>query len=97
MKTLMLGIVATLALATPALADPIFGTWKTIPDDNGNFGHIQVAACGAKICGTLIKSFDSSGQPIDSENNGRNIIWDMEAKGGGSYGGGGSAAIHGGE
>lgn len=88
MKTLMLGVVASLALAAPALADPIYGTWKTIPDDNGNFGHIQVAACGAKICGKLVKSFDGAGQSIASENNGRNIIWDMEAQGGGSYGGG---------
>ena len=88
MKTLMLGVVTSLALATPALADPIYGTWKTIPDDNGNYGYIQVAACGAKICGTLVKSFDSSGQAVESKNDGRNIIWDMEAEGGGKYGGG---------
>jgi len=88
MKTLMFSVIATLALAAPAMADPIFGTWKTIPDDNGSFGHIQVASCGAKICGTLIKSFDASGKEVAGENIGRNIIWDMEAKGGGSYSGG---------
>ena len=88
MKRLILSAVTMLALATPALADPIYGTWETIPDDNGNFGHIQVAACGAKICGTLTKTFDDSGAEINSPNNGRNIIWDMEAKGDGKYGGG---------
>lgn len=88
MKKMTLGVVTTLALATPAFADPIYGTWKTIPDDNGNFGHIQVSACGAKICGKLVQSFNSAGQSIDSPNNGRNIIWDMEADGGGKYSGG---------
>ena len=88
MKRTILAVLTTLALAAPAYADPIFGTWKTIPDDNGNFGHIEVAACGAKICGKLVKSFDGSGQPVDSANIGRNIIWDMTAEGDGRYGGG---------
>lgn len=88
MKRTILAVLTTLALAAPAYADPIFGTWKTIPDDNGNFGHIEVAACGAKICGKLVKSFDSSGKPVDSDNIGRNIIWDMTAEGDGKYGGG---------
>ncbi|KAJ55009.1 imidazoleglycerol-phosphate dehydratase [Actibacterium mucosum KCTC 23349] len=67
-------------------ADPVEGIWKTTPDDNGNFGHIQIAPCGAKICGTLIKAFDSSGAQVESENVGRAIIWDMQALGGGKYG-----------
>ncbi len=88
MKHLILGMVSAYALATPVLADPIHGIWQTAPDDNGNFGHIQMADCGAKICGTLIRSFDSSGQEVDGEDNGRNIVWDMESNGGGSYSGG---------
>ncbi len=89
MKKLAIAAIATIALSGAALADPIHGTWQTIPDDNGNYGHIQVRDCGDRgICGTLIKSFDSSGAEFVSENQGRAIIWDMAADGGGAYSGG---------
>lgn len=74
-------VMASAALA----ADAVEGVWKTVPDDNGNFGHIKVSACGAAICGVLIKSFDSSGAPMDSENIGKQIIWDMIPQGDGTY------------
>ena len=35
----VLGLVFTVSSAA---ADPIYGLWQTIPDDNGNFGHIEV-------------------------------------------------------
>lgn len=89
MKSIVLGAVASVILAGAALAaDPVFGTWKTTPDDNGNFGYIQVDACGSKICGTLIKSFGPDGKEMASENVGKKIIWDMQAKGDGYYSGG---------
>lgn len=88
MKHLMLSAALLMGLAGAAAADPVDGTWKTAPDDNGNFGHIQVGACGAKICGTLVKSFDSSGAESQSDNVGKKIIWDMVAKGDGYYSGG---------
>ncbi|OWU84402.1 imidazoleglycerol-phosphate dehydratase [Oceanicola sp. 22II-s10i] len=69
-------------------ADPVVGTWKTIPDDNGNFGHVQMAPCGDAFCGVLAKSFDSAGKPLNSPNNGKRIVWDMKAKGSGAYDGG---------
>lgn len=72
--------------AGTAFADPVYGTWQTIKDDNGNYGHIAVSACGDKICGTLAKSFNSAGQEISSANDGRKIIWDMVSTGGGGYG-----------
>ncbi|WP_435258185.1 DUF2147 domain-containing protein [Thioclava sp. FR2] len=75
-------------VAGAALADPVYGVWKTKPDDNGNYGHIDVKACGARICGTLIKSFDSSGKDLKSDNVGKKIIWDMENLGDGKYGNG---------
>lgn len=84
-----LALALALGLSQPAsAADAVFGTYKTIPDDNGNSGHIRVAACGSKICGTLIKAFDGSGQEIASENVGKNIIWDMEPDGANNYSGG---------
>jgi uncharacterized protein (DUF2147 family) len=78
-----------LGLAAPAFAaDPAEGVWQTAPDDNGNFGHVQIAACGAKLCGTLVRAFDGSGAPIASPNIGRQIVWDMVPEGGGAYGDG---------
>jgi len=88
MKHILISAAFVFGLAGMAAADPVDGTWKTAPDDNGNFGHIQVGACGSKICGTLVKSFDSSGAEIPSENNGKKIVWDMVAQGDGAYGGG---------
>lgn len=88
MRHVILGAALAFAFAGSAWAEPVFGTWKTTPDDNGNFGYIEIAACGEKICGTLVKSFDSSGAEIASENIGRQIVWDMSSKGNGAYGGG---------
>lgn len=88
MQHLVAGAAVACVTAGAALADPADGTYKTIPDDNGNFGYIQVAACGSKICGTLIKSFGPDGSEIQSDNVGKNIIWDMEADGDGFYSGG---------
>lgn len=89
MKHLILGVAIGLGFASTAFAaDAVIGTWKTAPDDNGNTGHIQVQACGSKICGTLVKSFDSAGAEMQSDNIGKKIIWDMVADGGGEYSGG---------
>ena len=88
MKKIVLGAVFGFALAGMAAADPVFGTWQTEPDDNGNFGHIRMQACGAKICGTLVKSFDSAGAEMQSGNTGKKIVWDMTNEGDGAYGGG---------
>ena len=85
----ILKIAATLSLLSgAAVADPVLGVWKTTPDDNGNFGHIKVAECEGEICGTLIRSFDSTGASYESENIGKQIIWAMKNKGDGKYGGG---------
>lgn len=88
MKKLCVTAFAMVALATTALADPVFGTWKTIPDDNGYFGHIEIKQCGTTICGTLVKSFDNNGKAMKSDHTGKNIIWDMKIAGGGEYAGG---------
>lgn len=76
---------AMMFAAGVAMADPVEGLWKTKPDDNGNFGHVQVAACGAAFCGVLVAAFDGTGAKIDSPNVGRQIIWDMVAYGDGVY------------
>lgn len=90
MRLRHIALIAASALlaANTAFADPIEGLWKTQPDDNGNFGQVDVKACGQSFCGTLIKAFNGKGQQIKSDNVGKRIIWDMVAKGDGNYGGG---------
>ena len=80
MKNTLVAAVFGAILAVPALADPVFGTWKTIPDDNGHYGHIQVKQCGDTICGELIASFEGNGKKYQSENLGKNIVWNMKPK-----------------
>lgn len=83
-KFVLAGVVAVFG-AGLAMADDVHGTWKTVPDDNGNFGYIEVTNCGATICGKLVKSFSGDGSVLDSENTGKMIIWDMEPQGDGKY------------
>ncbi len=85
MKRILLA-AAVAMLPSIGFADDVFGTWKTTPDDNNNFGHINVSACGSKICGVLVKAFGSDGGEIESDNVGKNIIWDMVNLGDGKYG-----------
>lgn len=88
MKRLIGAVLGLVFTVSSAAADPIYGLWQTIPDDNGNFGHIEVQDCDGTICGVLMKSFDGSGKSIESDSIGKRIIWNMKAKGDGKYGGG---------
>lgn len=76
---------AAVLWAGAALADPVEGLWKTLPDDNGNYGYVEIKPCADRFCGALVKAFDSAGQDRASDNIGKNIVWDMMASGGGSY------------
>jgi len=69
-------------------ADPVEGLWKTLPDDNGKYGYVEIKPCGDKLCGTLVKAFDSSGTETASDNIGKEIVWDMVPTGEGTYGNG---------
>lgn len=88
MKFLALTAAAVLMTSGAALADPVVGTWKTQPGDDGNYAHVDIKTCGAQICGVLGKGYDSAGNTIDSPNIGKPMIWDMKANGGGQYSGG---------
>ena len=85
MTRLTLAALALL-ISTPAFADPVLGTYKTQPGDDGNFGHVELYQCDAAICGVIRKAFDASGKQIPSDNIGRRMIWNMQAQGGGRYG-----------
>ncbi|MEM7471487.1 MAG: DUF2147 domain-containing protein [Pseudomonadota bacterium] len=82
--TLAAGLVFALSGAAFA-ADPLEGMWRTAKDDNGNSGLIQVAPCGSKLCGVLVQSYNSAGQKIKSDHQGRNIISATVPSGTGKY------------
>jgi uncharacterized protein (DUF2147 family) len=84
MKAMVLGAVFAL-VAGMASADPLEGMWRTAKDDNGNSGLIQVAPCGAKLCGTLVKAFDGAGKEMASPNIGKKIISETAPAGDGIY------------
>jgi uncharacterized protein (DUF2147 family) len=69
--------------ATPAMADPVLGTWQTQPDD-GAYAHVQLAPCGAAICGTIRRTFNASGE-YTSPNLGKQLVQAMVPQGGGKY------------
>ena len=85
MKKLILAATAMIAMAGAAAADPILGSWRTIPDDNGNSGLIEVAQCGDAYCGTLVAAYDASGAVMASDNIGRLLIWETRPAGGNEY------------
>lgn len=86
LRTLAAAAALTL-LAGAAAADALEGRWLTAPDDNGNRGMIEVAPCGAALCGVLVAAFGADGNQIESDNIGRQIIWDTTPNGDGSYSG----------
>ena len=83
MKPTILGAALALALAAPAFADPVLGTWKTQPDD-GAYAHVEMAPCGPNICGKIARTFNDSGE-YASPNIGKTLVIDMAPQGNGSY------------
>ncbi len=70
--------------AGPALAaDPVAGLWQTQPDD-GAYAHVELAPCGPAICGTIRRTFNSSGE-YRSANIGKQLVQGMVPKGNGRY------------
>ena len=82
-RTLLAACVATLGMGGAALADAAHGVWQTEVDD-GAYAHVTLAACGAAVCGTISRTFDSTGE-YQSENLGRQIVIDMVPNGDGTY------------
>lgn len=85
MKTAILAGAMSLA-ATFAMADAATGTWKTEPGETGGYLHVEIAKCGAALCGTIKKAYQSSGAASAGyEHLGKKMIWDMQAQGNGDY------------
>lgn len=86
MRRTLLLVTALACNPGPALAGPGHGLWKTQPDDNGNFGHVRMQTCSdGHVCGGLVAAFGPDGTPVQSDNTGRVIVWDMVAQGNGHY------------
>lgn len=83
MKKAMAAVILALGPAGTALADPAIGTWKTEVDD-GAFAYVEIAKCGAALCGTIARTFNASGE-YNSANKGRQLVWDMQPTGNGAY------------
>jgi len=87
MRVLFICAVAAFP-ALPAAASEALGTWLSPPDGKGQTGHVEVKACGAALCGTLVRAYDPNGVQITTANVGKRLIWDMKSAGGGAYEGG---------
>jgi uncharacterized protein (DUF2147 family) len=80
-------ILATLAILTAgvAFADPVEGVWQTNANDNGGYAYVQIAPCGDKMCGTIVKAFDSAGAEQSGGDVGKAIIAGMTLAAEGSF------------
>jgi hypothetical protein len=85
MRTLLGAGLVLVGLAVPALADPVFGLWRTEADARGLVAMVQVVDCDDRICGRLVSFYDAAGRPVDSGEIGREYVWDMEPRGSGQY------------
>lgn len=84
MRRVFAGAFAGIVLAGAAWAqDPAVGTWQTEPDD-GSYAYVQLAPCGAQICGTIARTFNAGGE-YASPNLGKQLVIGMTPDGGGKY------------
>ncbi|ASP22670.1 imidazoleglycerol-phosphate dehydratase [Antarctobacter heliothermus] len=84
----LLAPLVFVSLAAPAFADPAVGLWKTEPDRKNLTSHIQIATCGAALCGTVVKAFDAQGNAVKTANVGKRLFWDLKPGSSGNYDGG---------
>lgn len=69
---------ALIGAAFPAFAADPTGLWRTEVNDEGSFLVVDVAPCGDKVCGTIVKAANISGAVSeDYEHLGRQIITGM--------------------
>ncbi|TMV11556.1 DUF2147 domain-containing protein [Arenibacterium halophilum] len=77
MKQFATLFLISLFAASPALADPIEGLWRTAPDDHGDVGFIRVGICGTNFCGVLERAENAQGEAIQPDTLGRQIVWSL--------------------
>ena len=77
-------LIMSAIFAGPALADPVHGSWKSAPGDDGAYIHVKISSCGSKICGKITKVIGND----ESTAVGKSIIKNMSSSGDGKYSGG---------
>ena len=86
MRHPILAAAAAVAMTGAAMAqDAALGTWQTEVDD-GAFAYVTMEPCGAAVCGTIARTFNTEGE-YASPNIGRQIVINMAPNGDGSYDG----------
>jgi len=80
--------VIVAGLVSAAGADPVSGLWKTQPGETGGYAHVEIAPCGASICGTIVKTVAGDAASGIADPTGKPILWDMKPNGDGRYTGG---------
>jgi uncharacterized protein (DUF2147 family) len=88
-KLALLTLGALVAANAAQAGDALEGLWKTVPQDDGAYGFVQIVPCGPAFCGTLVKGVNGAGEVATSGGNiGKQILWDMKPGGDGTYSGG---------
>lgn len=83
MRVILAAAIAVIGSVGVASADPALGTWKTQVDD-GAYAYVEMSKCGGNLCGTITRTFNSTGE-YKSANRGKKLVWDMTPAGGGAY------------
>lgn len=83
-KILMAGVFLFWSGFAAFAADPILGWWRT-PTEDKQYGHIEIAPCGALYCGTLRRGFDDQDREGTSPLIGRAILTQVQVAGDGTY------------
>jgi uncharacterized protein (DUF2147 family) len=79
----MSGIVAL--LGTAISAESALGTWQTEADKKGQIAHVEVTRCDEALCGKIVRTYNSEGERITTENVGKRVFWDVKPTGDGEY------------
>lgn len=66
-------------------AEPALGTWQTEADKKGQIAHVEVTRCDAALCGKIVRTYNSEGERITTENVGKRVFWDVKPTGDGEY------------
>ena len=73
------GMVA--GLGTAISAEPALGTWQTQADKKGQIAHVEVTRCDGALCGDIVRTYDSEGNRITTENVGKRVFWNVTPTG----------------
>lgn len=83
--TLAISLVISLAMSRAAAAQDATGLWRTESTAEG-YLEVQIAPCGAALCGAILRARDVQGREQPYPHVGRRMIWDMVPTATGAWG-----------